>query len=73
MIIIIQNHQWRQTGQSTSAMALVVFLPRPESIVIGPLCWSLLFHEIPRPALLALVIIRPVWRHCLYMIPGKYQ
>ena len=57
--------QWRQTDQSISAMALVVFLPRPESILIGPLCWSILFHKIPRPALLALVIIRPVWRHCL--------
>ena len=60
--------QWRQSDQSISAMALVVFLPRPENIVIGPFCWSLLFHEIPRPALLALVIIRPVWRHWKYVI-----
>ena len=37
--------QWRQTDQSISAMALVVFLPRPESIVYRIF---MLVHFIPQ-------------------------
>ena len=40
--------QWRQTDQSISAMALVVFLPRPESIVYRIF---MLVHFIPQNSL----------------------
>ena len=41
----IHHSQWRQTDQSISAMALVVFLPRPESIVYRIF---MLVHFIPQ-------------------------